>query len=213
MAEPRRYGGPMHPDHAGSVASLDALVRRVEQAGPCVVLLVAAPGSGKSTLAAALAARLPDARVLSHAAHRAEVSATGHPADHAVGPQAGALLTERLVARCAAGQTTICDGTHHLARTRARLRAIAAAAGLPVLAVVLSTPLEVCVARQADRPGPRPGMVDGLRVPETEVRAVHHALAEARSALDGEGFEVCVVAPAVTTGPADLRAGWSRSSE
>ncbi|WP_167545522.1 AAA family ATPase [Amycolatopsis rubida] len=175
----------------------ETLVRDIIAHGPCVVMTVGAPGSGKSTLAAALAHRLDDAAVLSYAAHREEVS--GDPADPAANPPAGALLRARLADRCAAGRTTILDGTHHIGRTRRRVLDIAAAAGLPAVAVVLSTPLLTCLDRQLDRPPPPPGRQHGLRVPDQEVRHVHAELQDAVPGLADEGFRVLVLAPTATT--------------
>uniref|UniRef100_UPI003F491375 AAA family ATPase n=1 Tax=Amycolatopsis sp. CA-096443 TaxID=3239919 RepID=UPI003F491375 len=180
--------------------SLDRVTAAIAESAPCVVMMFGAPGSGKSALSAALAHELGDAAaVLSYAAHREEIC--GDPAEPAANPRAGALLRARLADRCAAGRTTVLDGTHHHARTRRRVRDIAAAAGLPAVAVVLSTPLQVCLDRQHDRPPPAPGKQHGLKVPAPEVREVHAALREALPGLAGEGFRVHVLAPHATTAP------------
>lgn len=181
--------------HSGQFRDgVPALIRRVTSLMPCVVMLVGAPGSGKSTLATVLAEHLGDrVAVLSYASHRAEVS--GDPADPAADPAAGALLFARLRDRCRARDTTIVDGTHHLARTRAALLAIAADAGLPVIAVVLSTPIQVCLARNQGRPLPEPGKRHSLRVPEQRVRAIDRAIQDARAGLGDEGFLVHVLVP------------------
>lgn len=172
----------------------NALVQFVSAHAPCVVVLVGAPGAGKSTLAAACAKRLgAGVEVLSYAEHRAEVS--GDPADQTVDSTAGALLFSRLAARCATGATTIVDGTHHLARTRASLLAIASDAGMAAVAVVLSTPLEVCLARQQDRPAAQAGKQWGLRIPESQVRQLDAAIQAAQAGLMKEGFVVHVLDP------------------
>lgn len=182
---------PPSPDPAAE------LVRLIDAHSPCVVLLLGAPGAGKSTLAATLVHRMGNhVAVLSYAAHRAEVG--NGPADVAADPTAGALLQSRLADRCAAALTTIVDGTHHLARTRDALLRIAAAAGRPAIAAVLSTPLTVSIARQQDRPPAAPGAQHGLRVPEPQMRNINHEIEKALPALAREGFIVHVL-PAATT--------------
>ncbi|MCK2240072.1 MULTISPECIES: ATP-binding protein [unclassified Crossiella] len=176
-----------------------ALIRCISKHAPCVVVLLGPPGAGKSTLAKVLTDQLGNrTATLSYAAHRAEVS--GDPADPAADPMAGTLLRERLADRSAAGLTTIVDGTHHLARTRAALLAIAAESSLPAVAAVLSTPLEVCLARQRDRPPHEPGKQHSLRVPEPQVRTLDRAIHEARPDLAREGFIVHILGPDATAG-------------
>jgi len=79
-----------------------------------------------------------------------------------------------------------------------RLRGIAADAGLPAVAAVLSTPLEVCLARQKPRSAPEPGKQHGLRVPDRQVRELDDAIREASARLVDEGFVVHVLAPDAT---------------
>lgn len=189
-----RYGVAV----AGDGGVSEALIRDITTHAPCVVMLFGPPGAGKSTLATELAEGLGEpTAVLSYAAHREEVS--GNPADPAADPSAGALLRTRLADRCAARQTTIVDGTHHLERSRRALLAIAAEAGLPAIAVVLTTPLPVCLDRQLDRPPPAPGTQHGLRIPDLQVREVHDALQDALPGLASEGFIVCTLDPASAT--------------
>lgn len=172
-----------------------ALIQRIATWMPCVVMLVGPPGAGKTTLANALAAQLGNGTaVLSYAAHRAEISISGDPADPAADAAAGTLLLGRLRDRSVARLTTLVDGTHHLARTRAAVLAIATEAGLPAIAAVLSTPIPVCLTRQQDRPTPAPGK-PGLRVPEPQVRAIARALANIRADLASDGFLVHMLNP------------------
>ena len=196
-----------------SMGTLQQLADRIAAHGPgTVVMLVGAPGSGKSTAAAALAARLHgDVAVLSYAAHREEV--TGDPADPAGDPRAGQLLRDRLTTRCAGRLTTVVDGTHHLARSRARIAAIAADAGVPAIAVVLNTPLGLCLARQETRPVPAPGRRHSLRVPDEQVRALDRAVRAARGGLVDEGFVVYELdADTTTTAQPDAWSRWSAGS-
>lgn len=184
---------PQATDAGGS----GALIRDITVHAPCVVMLFGAPGAGKSTLATALAERLGDpTAVLSYAMHRMEVS--GDPADLAADPEAGALLRSRLVDRCEARLTTVVDGTHHLGRARRAVLDIATEAGLPALAVVLTTPLRVCRARQRDRSPPAPGKRHGLRIPDSEVQEVQDALQAAVPGLTRQGFLVRTLDPAST---------------
>lgn len=167
----------------------ETLVSLITEHAPCVVMTVGPPGAGKSTLAAALARNMGDeGAILSYAAHRAEVC--GSATDPTADPAAHVLLGARLAARCAAGLTTVVDGTHHGASTRAWLRSIAAKAGVPVIAAILDTPLQVCLERQLDRPPPAPGQQHGLRVPASQVIDINDAIQIARTGLSAEGFLV-----------------------
>lgn len=166
-------------------------------------MLIGPPGAGKSTLSRELVQQLgAEAAVLSYAACRKEVS--GDPSDPAADPQAGRLLRHRVEQRCAARLTTIIDGTHHLARSRAALLVSAREAGLPAVAVVLSTPTELCLTRQQDRPDPAPGKQHGLRIPEPQVRELARAIEDAVPGLAEEGFTVLTLAPDAT-GTGSLR--------
>lgn len=177
--------------------SIVLAAQAIARLSPCLVMLVGAPGAGKSTLARVLAQKLGDGvAVLSYADHREEVS--GDPSDPAADPQAGALLMRRFEDRCAAGLTTIVDGTHHLARTRAALLTRAVNACLPAVAIALSTPIEICVARQQDRPPPASGRQHGLRIPEPKVRELDRMIHDALPGLVREGFIVHVLARDVT---------------
>ena len=86
---------------------------------------------------------------------------------------------QRVVAELlAAGRSVVVDNTNPSAAERAPLVAAARAAGVPVRAVWVDTPLEVCLARNAVRPEPR-------RVP---LVGIHAALARFEPPSVAEGF-------------------------
>lgn len=62
--------------------------------------------------------------------------------------------------------------------------------GMPTVAVVVATPLDVCLERQ----GPRP---DSRRVPEDVVRSQHQAMVHSHQRLAAEGFNTVVFADAL----------------
>ncbi|MDJ1645175.1 ATP-binding protein [Streptomyces pakalii] len=148
---------------------------------PSVVCLIGASGSGKSTWASTW----PATQILELDAFRAMVS------DDAGCQEATAdavfALQAVLEARLARRRMTIVDGTNSEKSVRAGLVATARRYGMPTVALVVPTPLPVCVERQSSRPRSR-------RVPEHVVRAQHAATAGAVSGLPAEGFDHVVVA-------------------
>ncbi|GAB3889955.1 hypothetical protein GCM10029964_060590 [Kibdelosporangium lantanae] len=152
---------------------------------PVVVVMLGAQSAGKSTLAGALAAQCYDALVISYDKARADIS--GDEADHSATPQAGQLVRDRLAARCAQRLTTIVDGTHVTATSRSVVLDLAHRHGLPAVAVVLATPLDVCQARQALR---------ARQVPPDVIDVHHQALLAALRALFRERFaEIHILYP------------------
>ena len=92
------------------------------------------------------------------------------------------VVTELL----AAGRSVVVDNTNPSAGERAPLVAAARAAGVPVRAVWVDTPLEVCLARNAARP-------ERSRVP---LVGIHAAVARLEPPAVEEGFaRVDVVGP------------------
>jgi predicted kinase len=154
---------------------------------PCLVVLLGASGAGKSTLADALAAQHPDAEVISYDACREEL--TGNPNDQDATAAAVGLAHIRVAARCAAQVTTVVDATHTQFQPRHALRTMAAQHGLPAVAVAVATPLDVCLARQLDRPPAEPGVRWGAQVPAEKVTVQHAELTAALPALHIEGFD------------------------
>jgi predicted kinase len=163
-----------YPDELASIPEL------------AVVVLIGAAGSGKSELAQCLATRWGHHCVLSLDVCRAEIA--GDPADQEATPEAVQLLHQLLRHRCRVGLSTVVDATNVNAGHRAPLVELAAAAHLPAVAVVLNTPLQVCLDRQRDRLGPLPGRRWGRRVPDDVVIAQHAAATSSIPALPGEGF-------------------------
>jgi predicted kinase len=151
--------------------------------GPFLVVLIGAAGSGKSSLA-----RLAwdDSRVLSLDALRAMVS--GDECDQAATPDAVTILHRLVRARLRRRLTTVVDATNVQARAREPLLAIARDCAVPAAAIVVATPLQVCLARNRTRPGPAPGARWGRRVPDTVVREQYADLRRAAPSLGKEGF-------------------------
>jgi predicted kinase len=160
-----------------------------------VVVMIGAAGAGKSTLAQCLATRWDHHAVLSTNACRAQITG-GDPFNWDATPDAVLLLHKLLSHRCLAGLTTVVDGTNVTVDRREPLVNAAASVGLPAVAVVLNTPLEVCLARQRDRPGPLPGRKWGPRIPDGVVAAQHAAVLASIPGLPTESFSsVFVINP------------------
>jgi predicted kinase len=86
---------------------------------------------------------------------------------------------QRVVAELlAAGRSVVVDNTNPSATERAPLVAAGRAAGVPVRAVWVDTPLEICLARNAARP-------EAGRVP---LVGVHAALGRFEPPIPEEGF-------------------------
>lgn len=146
-----------------------------------LIVLIGASGAGKSTLARTW----PASQVLSLDALRGVVSddlglqeATADAADVLK------LILERRMVR---GLNTVIDATNCEQHIRVELVMAAKRHGMPAVAVVVATPLEVCLERQ----GPRP---DNRRVPEDVVRAQHQAMLHSHQQLAAEGFNTIVFA-------------------
>jgi predicted kinase len=143
---------------------------------PCVVFLVGTSGAGKSTLATHLAEANPGLDVLSYDREQGD----GGPCTDEAVDRVHASLADR----CVRGLATIVDGTHRQPERRARVRAVAAAHGLPVVALVLLVPLEVCLSNQRRRT---------RRVPPEDVRVHHAAVTGAVPMLHTEDHDVVIV--------------------
>jgi predicted kinase len=151
---------------------------------PSLVVLVGPAGSGKSTFAAR---HFAADEILSSDRYRAIVS--GDEADQSATRAAFARLHRDLDRRLAGGRTSVVDATSVEPSARRTLLARAAAAGVPVIAIVFDLPADTVLARNAVR---RPRTVDE--------RVVRRHLDRLRTSLDGpdpmierEGFALVVV--------------------
>ncbi|WP_329304582.1 ATP-binding protein [Streptomyces anulatus] len=148
---------------------------------PSLVCLIGAAGSGKSTWASTW----PATQVLELDTFRALVSDDAG-CQESTGDAVFALQVV-LEARLARRKTTILDATNTGKSVRADLIATARRHGVPTVALVVPTPVSVCVERQEARPA-------NGRVPEPVVRAQHAAMVAALPGLPAEGFDHVVVA-------------------
>ncbi|MFE4539636.1 AAA family ATPase [Streptomyces scopuliridis] len=143
---------------------------------PSVIVMIGASGSGKSTLTRTWPA---DYR-LELDSYRWVVSADA--GDQEATADAVFLLDAVLERRLARGLTCVVDATNTRFDVRKRLIEAAHARQLPAAAVVMTAPLEQCLARNARRPGNR-------RVPEAVIRHQYQQIAAARPGLRAEGFD------------------------
>jgi protein phosphatase len=145
-----------------------------------MVVLIGPSGSGKSTFAAR---HFPRTHVLSSDEMRAIVA--DDPDDQAATEAAFELLHTALALRLARRRTSVVDATNVERWARGRLLATARRSGRPALAIVLALPLEVCLARNAARPDPRP---------PAAIRRQHRWMLGSLATLLEEGFQpVCVL--------------------
>ena len=149
-----------------------------------LVVLIGASGAGKTTLAGTWSptqvVSLDQLRgVMSDDCGAQSATADAVAALH--------LIVDRRLAR---GLTTVVDATSVFAKDRAVLLDAARRHGMPAIAVVVDTPLPVCLERQKTRPQSR-------RVPDVTVAVQHQAMLDALPRVAGEGFtDVLVVADA-----------------
>ncbi|MER5200494.1 AAA family ATPase [Streptomyces sp. NPDC002755] len=146
-----------------------------------LIVLIGASGAGKSTLARTW----PASQVLSLDGLRGTVS--DDPGDQGATGDAADVLALILEYRMARKLTTVIDATNVEEGVRADLLRAAGRHGMPAAAVILATPLDVCLHRQHPRP-------DNRRVPENVVRAQHQAAARSHQQLAAEGFTTIIVA-------------------
>lgn len=149
-----------------------------------LIALIGASGAGKSTLAHTW----PASQVLSLDGLRGTVS--DDPGDQGATGDAADVLKLILERRMARHLNTVVDATNCEKSIRVELVMAAKRHSMPTVAVVLATPLDLCVERQGSRP-------DNRRVPEDVVRAQHQAAAHSHQRLAAEGFNTVVFADAL----------------
>lgn len=149
---------------------------------PALIVMIGASGSGKSTLASSW----PATQVLELDAFRAMVS--DRAGDQLATEAAVTVMHAALKARMARRLTTVISDTNTDARVRKGLIDAARAHGVPVVALLVATPADVCVRRQAVREPDR-------AVPEDVVRRQHaDAVTAFPNLLRAEGFDHVVFA-------------------
>ncbi|SCL43866.1 Predicted kinase [Micromonospora citrea] len=150
---------------------------------PQLVVLIGPAGAGKSTYAAA---RYQPHQVYSLDQLRAVVA--DDDCDQDATTDARAILAAILEARLSRRLVTVVDATNAGVADRAWLLALAGRHQVPATAVVFTTPLRVCLARQANRPGPAPGRRWGRAVQAAAVVEQHVRTQAALATLTAEGF-------------------------
>jgi protein phosphatase len=146
----------------------------IELPGDGMVVLVGVSGSGKSTFATR---HFPRTHVLSSDEMRAIVA--DDPADQSATEAAFELLHTALTLRLARGRMTVVDATNVERWARERLLAVARRSGRPAVAIVLATPLEVCLQRNERRADRRP---------PAAIRRQQRAMLGSLATLGREGF-------------------------
>ncbi|MEU2855549.1 ATP-binding protein [Streptomyces syringium] len=149
-----------------------------------LIVLIGTSGAGKSILARTW----PASQVLSLDALRGTVS--DDPGNQDATADAADVLKLILERRMARKLNTVIDATNVERPVRLELVMAAKRHGMPTVAVVVATPLDVCLERQ----GPRP---DNRRVPEDIVRSQHQAMVHSHQRLAAEGFNTIVFADAL----------------
>ncbi|WP_420082712.1 AAA family ATPase (plasmid) [Streptomyces sp. JL4002] len=149
-----------------------------------LIVLIGASGSGKSTLARTW----PASQVLSLDALRGTVS--DDPGDQGATGDAADVLKLILERRMARKLNTVIDATNVEQPVRVDLVMAAKRHGMPTVAVVVATPLDVCLERQGPRTANR-------RVPADVVRSQHQAMVHSHQSLAAEGFNTIVFADAL----------------
>lgn len=149
-----------------------------------LIVLIGASGAGKSTLARTW----PASQVLSLDDLRGTVS--DDPGRQDATADAADVLKLILDRRMARKLNTVIDATNVEQSVRVELVTAAKRHGMPTVAVIVATPLPVCLERQGPRPANR-------RVPEDVVRAQHQAMVASHQRLAAEGFNTVVFADAL----------------
>ncbi|MGJ5899343.1 AAA family ATPase [Streptomyces niveiscabiei] len=144
-----------------------------------LLVLIGASGAGKSTLAATW----PEHQVVSLDRLRGVMA--DDCGDQDATPDAVDAMNLIVDRRMSRGLNTVIDATSVYAEDRAPLVDAAKRHGMPAVAVLVATPLDVCVERQQSRPANR-------AVPEHVVTDQHRAMAASHPKLHAEGFNEVV---------------------
>ena len=132
------------------------IAARAPIAAGTAVALIGPAGSGKTTFTHAL----PSGQILSLDDLRALVT-EGNGGDQSATAEAVQIHDLVLEARLRRNLTVLCDSTNVEQAVRARLIERARRHGRPLLAIVLTTPLDVCLRRNSERPSNRRVPDDG----------------------------------------------------
>jgi predicted kinase len=168
-----------------------------------LVMTVAPPGAGKS---AWVARHFPLGQRVSLDHLRWVVS--GDQADQTATPRAVGIMHEILAERMSRKLLTVLDATNASHEIRHEAARHALRWLLPVVAVLLHTPLDVCLARQDGRERPGVRWPKGRAVPKAEVRRIH-AQIEADLPTMHNGGVISVVAH-IGHEIGDFRTGYMR---
>jgi protein phosphatase len=147
-----------------------------------LVVLVGAPGCGKSSFARE---HFSETQVVSSDECRRLVS--DDAANQAATREAFAVFYTLLRGRLTHGRLTVADATNLTPRSREKLRQAAESRRRPRVAIAFDVPLDVCVARQAQR---------ARQVRREVVERAHAEFRQALADLPHEGFaRIYVVRP------------------
>ena len=150
-------------------------IQAISLPADALVLLIGVAASGKSTFARA---HFAPTEVLSSDQMRAMI--TDDPAAQGATDDAFDLLHRVLELRLRRGRLTVVDATNVEDWARAELLAVARRHRRPAVAIVLDVPLDVALARNLQRPSPRP--------PPAALRRQHRWLNDFVHAIGDEGF-------------------------
>jgi predicted kinase len=132
------HGRPIRTASSGSMG----VATEIQLPDPCLVVLVGAAGAGKSTFAAR---HFAPEEVLSSDTYRGYVG--GDPEDQRATRSAFVALHRAAGSRLARGRLAVIDATSVRPAARSALLRLAAAAGVPAIAIVLDLPPDLVLGR------------------------------------------------------------------